>query len=58
MPLCHGLERESRKTNQTNIGIRLSFFASAIAWETYVACWASVTPFGSPGFVSLPYSVT
>jgi hypothetical protein len=40
-----------------NIGIRGSFFANEIACGTYAACWASVTPFGSPGFVSLPYSV-
>ena len=28
-----------------------------IAWGRYAACCASVTPAGSPGFVSLPYSV-
>ena len=40
------------------MGIRGSFFAKAIACGTYAACCASVTPFGSPGFVSFPYSVT
>ena len=40
-----------------NIGTRLSFFAMSIACVTYDACCASVTPVGSPGFVSLPYSV-
>ncbi len=29
----------------------------SIACGAYAACWASVTPFGSPGFVSWPYSV-
>ena len=40
-----------------NIWIRGSFFASPIACVRYAACCDSVTPFGSPGFVSLPYSV-
>ena len=40
-----------------NIWTRGSFFAIAIACGMYAACCASVTPFGSPGFVSLPYSL-
>ena len=40
-----------------NIGTRGSFFAMSIACVTYDACCASVTPVGSPGFVSFPYSV-
>ena len=35
----------------------MSLRAIASAWGMYAACCASVTPFGSPGFVSLPYSV-
>ena len=34
-----------------------SFFATVSACFAYAACWASVTPCGSPGFVSWPYSV-
>ena len=57
MPLCQRLPGLSSITNQTNMSTRASFRAIAIACGMYAACCASVTPFGSPGFVSLPYSV-
>ena len=56
-PLCHGLPVESRKTNHTNICTFGSFFAIVSACLAYADCFAVVTPFGSPGFVSWPYSV-
>ena len=56
-PLCHGFPDESRKTNQTNICTLGSAFATVSACLAYLACVAVETPFGSPGFVSWPYSV-
>src|SRR5438093_8136660 len=43
--------------NQMNIWTRGSFFAKLIAVAVYARCCESVTPRGSPGFVSWPYSV-
>src|SRR3954447_3207716 len=56
-PLCQGLPVESRETNQMNIWMFGSFFAIVRACFAYADCLAVVTPFGSPGFVSWPYSV-
>src|SRR3954451_903351 len=56
-PLCHGFPVESRKTNQMNIWMFGSFFAIVSACRAYADCFAVVTPFGSPGFVSWPYAV-
>ena len=57
MPLCQRLVRESCQMNQTNISTRGSARTMVIAWRTYDACWARVTPAGSAGRVSCPYSV-
>src|SRR5690242_1629436 len=56
-PLCHGLLELSRNVNQTNIWMFGSAFAIDNACFAYFACTAVVTPCGSPGFVSWPYSV-
>ena len=40
-----------------NIWMFGSFFAKFSACFAYAACWDSVTPCGSAGFVSCPYSV-
>ena len=40
-----------------NIWTLGSFFATVSACFAYAACWEVVTPFGSPGLVSCPYSV-
>ena len=47
----------SRKMNQTYICTYGMFRTIAIDCFRYAACCAGVTPFGSPGFVSNPYSV-
>src|SRR4051794_17744134 len=56
-PLCHGFPELSRKVNQTNICTFGSLRAIVNACFAYAACFAVVTPRGSPGFVSWPYSV-
>ena len=43
--------------NQMNICTRRSALSWLITSERYRACWASVTPNRSPGFVWYPYSV-
>src|SRR5919201_4472727 len=57
IPLCHGSDGSSRKTNQMNILMLGSAFASASAVRAYDACVAYETPRGSSGFVSWLYSV-
>ena len=44
--------------NQTNICTRGSALSCLMTCARYLACWASVTPSGSAGFVWYPYSVT
>src|SRR5439155_20764174 len=56
-PLCHVLVGSSRKMNQMNMCTYSLRCTYAITCFVYADCFAAVTPFGSPGLVSKPYSV-
>src|SRR5690348_15793706 len=57
-PLCQRLTVWSRKMNQMNIWTWGSLRTIASDCLRYAACCDAVTPFGWPGLVWKPYSVT